>query len=280
MCAPQDRNVVPSLRPAVAAVGLAAIVGGSTTYANDGVGDQHRHNRRDVTTHGAIVAVPAAGGATANTTTAAAAAATTAFATNTADEVDERALLRDCLYVFQGIDGRHVRFDDNSRDGVVVDAAAGVSAPQRTLLKRVCDLGWMYRRVRDAIAASRASPGAGLVEQALMAALHAELTDYYRLIAVLESQLTAAATAGGTHVFTLRRVYVWAQDPLERMQLMATLCESARGLRGGALATAIAAHRHHGDPVLSSFVHRILRSMCRPLTAMVEAWVSTGDLNE
>ena len=39
---------------------------------------------------------------------------------------------------------------------------------------------------------------------------------------------------------------VWAQDPLERMRLMAVLTDSVGGLRGGALASAVHAHVRHG----------------------------------
>ena len=45
---------------------------------------------------------------------------------------------------------------------------------------------------------------------------------------------------------TLRRLMVWAQDPLERMRLMAVLTDSVGGLRGGALASAVHAHVRHG----------------------------------
>ena len=43
-------------------------------------------------------------------------------------------------------------------------------------------------------------------------------------------------TRRGTNGLTLRRLAVWSQDPLERLQLMAMLVESVGELRGGAVS--------------------------------------------
>ena len=66
---------------------------------------------------------------------------------------------------------------------------AGVA--QRDLVVSLCELGWLFRRVASRVNRPL-TPGAdqgGLVEQAFCASFQAELTDYYRLIAVLEAQV-------------------------------------------------------------------------------------------
>lgn len=147
--------------------------------------------------------------------------------------------------------------------------------------------------------------------KALCFALRRELTEYYRLVAVLENQLDAsarrappmasidrlvAATDGigdtldvpsadvagagdGTRRLpwlTLRQLVVWVQEPLARMRKMAVLCAAADGLVGGALASALHAHTRHGDPFVRGFVGRIMVDVCAPLFAMVRRWCAEG----
>lgn len=94
--------------------------------------------------------------------------------------------------------------------------------------------------------ASRGGPdaGPGLVQQAFVFSLREDLTEYYRLIAVLGAQLNLDAeemgkasrvdgvpASTGTEGLTLRRLAVWVSDPLERLKILATLVTSAGHLK-------------------------------------------------
>lgn len=59
----------------------------------------------------------------------------------------------------------------------------GVPASTRNLIRRICELGWMYKKVCDYITTTLDSPTVGLVEQSFCGTLQQELNDYYRLIA-------------------------------------------------------------------------------------------------
>ena len=63
---------------------------------------------------------------------------------------------------------------------------------------------------------------------------------------------------------TLRRLLVWAQEPIERLKLMAILCDSVGRLRGGDIASCLNMHLRHGDPSVQAFVSRTLRRVCAP----------------
>ena len=87
--------------------------------------------------------------------------------------------------------------------------------------------------------------GIGMIEQSLCHHLQSQLTDYYRIIAVLESQMTAgSATEEGTTEsgstthrdpreqesgLTLKRLDVWIQEWRLRMRMMSVCVEGARG---------------------------------------------------
>jgi gamma-tubulin complex component 3 len=86
-------------------------------------------------------------------------------------------------------------------------------------------------------------------EGAVVLPLQDELTEYYRLIALLESQLTRQGLTPDASGLTLRRLSLMVEDPLSRLRLLATLCDSLQSVRGGALASVLYGHTRHGDPM-------------------------------
>lgn len=168
--------------------------------------------------------------------------------------VPERTLLRDILYIFQGIDGQFIRFRNPlpsrpgprrtyvrgeivTDSGGVIDPGEGeeereefedgiefvelrkkgysLSAPTRTLLHQLSELGWLYRKIEMALLRSEEgrsgslalrakrdhkgkkrekenssqSQPVGMVEQSLHAELQNEMTGYFELVAKLEGKL-------------------------------------------------------------------------------------------
>lgn len=83
-----------------------------------------------------------------------------------------------------------------------------------------------------------------------MFSLKEDMTEYYRLIAVLGAQLNLdseraseagkeggggadGGSGGGTEGLTLQRLFVWVLDPVKRLKLMATLVAAAAQLKVG-----------------------------------------------
>ncbi|XP_010917258.1 gamma-tubulin complex component 3 [Elaeis guineensis] len=203
-------------------------------------------------------------------------------------EVSESALVRDVLYACQGIDGRYVRFDKAS-DSYDLPESLKLPRSTRTMVRRLCELGWLFRKVRGYITESMSQFPAekvGTIGQAFCSALQDELSDYYKLLAVLESQsLNPIPTAGSDsgvpgNYLSLRRLAVWLAEPMVRMRLMAVLVDMCRSLRGGAMAGAIHGQAQHGDPLVQEFMGRLLRRVCSPLFEMVRSWVLEGELED
>ena len=73
----------------------------------------------------------------------------------------------------------------------------------------------------------------GLVGQSFCAALQQELTEYYRLLAVLEGQQQLGDAGfvgeGASGSLTLRQLMVWTFDPLTRLQTLAALVDACKG---------------------------------------------------
>lgn len=203
------------------------------------------------------------------------------------NEVTEEVLVRDVLYACQGIDGKYVKFDNNS-DGYVLSNLIKASRATRTMIRKLCEMGWLFRKVKGYISESMErfpAEDIGTVGHAFCAALQDELSEYYKLLAVLEAQamnpipLVSEAASSGNYL-SLRRLAVWFAEPMAKMRLMAVLVDKCRVLKGGAMAGAIHLHAQHGDPLVLEFMRRLLRRVCSPLFEMVRSWVLEGELED
>ncbi|XP_041027846.1 gamma-tubulin complex component 3 [Juglans microcarpa x Juglans regia] len=203
------------------------------------------------------------------------------------NEVCEEVLVRDVLYACQGIDGRYVKFDKNA-DGFVLPDLVKVPRATRVVVRKLCELGWLFRKVKGYISESMdrfPAEDVGIVGQAFCAALQDELSEYYKLLAVLEAQSMnpiplVSEKACSENYLSLRRLSVWFAEPTVKMRLMAVLVDKCRVLRGGAMAGAIHLHAQHGDPLVHEFMRCLLQRVCSPLFEMVRSWVLEGELED
>ena len=75
-------------------------------------------------------------------------------------------------------------------DAYVLSQAVTVSPSAHKLISELSELGWLFKKVNDWVAKNGGDSmtmGVNQVTQSLCFAMQAELTEYYRLLAVLES---------------------------------------------------------------------------------------------
>ncbi|KAL7582776.1 hypothetical protein Lser_V15G42467 [Lactuca serriola] len=186
-------------------------------------------------------------------------------------DVSEEVLVSDVLSVCQGIDGTYVKFDDTV-DGYVLPDSIKVPKATRIMIRKLCELGWLYQKVIRYICENIdgfPSENVGKVAEAFCYALQDELLGYDKLLTTLQS-----------HDLSLRRLSVWLVEPMVKMRRMAVLVDSCRSLKGGAMAGAIHLHAQHGDPLLHDFMKNLLQKLSSPLFEMVRSWVLEGDLQD
>ncbi|GBG29500.1 Gamma-tubulin complex component 3 [Hondaea fermentalgiana] len=233
-----------------------------------------------------------------NSRAADAAENTTTTMTTTANRAKARdteaLLVRDVLFVFQGIDGHLIKFSPEN-DAYSLSPLVTLPKAQRKLAQKLCELGWLFRRISGYVNQTLHVDSLGLVSQSFSSALQSELTEYFRLIAILEAQLPSPSTRSGrtdadvgssssvsetsrAAGLTLRQLFVWSQEPMRRLRLMAEMADSARGLYGGALASSIHMYSMHGDPFVSTFVDSIMQKVSAPIFESIRLWVVHGEL--
>lgn len=152
-------------------------------------------------------------------------------------------------------------------------------------------MGHLYQRVDAFVREREGKVGVGMIEQSLCHHLQSQLTEYYRLIAVLESQMSAVShedengeerTREETGL-TLKRLDVWIEDWRLRMRMMSVCVEGARGsishpsesmgqetdakhqdAHGGALVNLIHGYAENGDPFIRKFTNQLLEEVRLP----------------
>ncbi|CAG8720812.1 18621_t:CDS:10, partial [Dentiscutata erythropus] len=197
-------------------------------------------------------------------------------------EISEALLLRDIVFIFQGIDGQYIKYDKNS---YIIDPKAEISRSTRDILHRLSELGWLYRRVNDFVndfVINVNDTPIGLVAQAFCSALQRELTEYYRFIAVFEAQ--AAKVTDNQQVepngLSLKRLLVWTQESLLKLRMMSVLVDCCKQKQGGALVSTIYNYTNHGDPFIQQFINNMLEEVSRPFFEMLQRWVYGGELED
>ncbi|KAH8105028.1 gamma-tubulin complex, DGRIP91/SPC98 component [Phellopilus nigrolimitatus] len=185
----------------------------------------------------------------------------------------EDALLRDALYILQGISGKYVKLveveDEVSESKLVFadDPHYIISPPNRTLIHRLAELGHLYSRVATFVRDREGRPGVGMIEQSLCHYLESQLTEYYRLIAVLESQMHVSRNNDGSAEakaveeetgLTLKRLEVWIDDWRLRLRMMSVCVEGCRDVSGGALVNLIHSYTENGDPFVRKVTDELL----------------------
>lgn len=118
-----------------------------------------------------------------------------------------------------------------------------ISQPTKELIHRLSEVGYLYQLVDKFVRDREVGTDVGMIEQSLCHHLQSQLTEYYRLIAVLESQLSVGSNELDRNELraeesglTLRRLDVWINEWRLRMRMMSVCVGAAKGMPSQALS--------------------------------------------
>lgn len=95
-------------------------------------------------------------------------------------------------------------------DAYVLSPAVVVSPSTHKLISELNELGWLYRKVSDWLQKNAAElSSVNQVTQSLCFVVQAELTEYYRLLAVLDSQRTKYGCEDAANYLNLKKLFLW-----------------------------------------------------------------------
>uniref|UniRef100_A0A9J7Y578 Tubulin gamma complex component 3 n=2 Tax=Cyprinus carpio TaxID=7962 RepID=A0A9J7Y578_CYPCA len=192
-------------------------------------------------------------------------------------EIGEDALVRDILYVFQGIDGKFIKMC-SPENCYKIDSKVPLCKSLRDTSSRLAELGWLHNKIRKYTDSHSLDRAFGLVGQSFCAALHQELKEYYRLLSVLHAQLQVEEDQGVNmsveSSLTLRRLLVWTYDPKVRYILQHKIFKMK------SLASAVHAYGKTGDPHMRALIQHILGLVSHPILNFLYRWIYDGELED
>ena len=183
-------------------------------------------------------------------------------------EASEKELIRELIYVFQGIEGTILVRNADGSFCLCPSKRECYSPSIVQLALRLAELGWLYNTIHSFIDQANSQKDLGLVGQSLVTGLREEMADYYRLLSLLEDQLKAKKSDEAEGMaMTLHKLSVYTMDPLAKLKLLAVIVKQCadRKLKGGSLLSAVYGYLHHGNKVLASTVKKLLTTMAKPI---------------
>lgn len=205
--------------------------------------------------------------------------------------VEERYVLRECIYALQGIDGERIRFcwtenhNGSGFNGHIYEGARVRSAALGELhlspdmiscsklgsgavdAIRICaEAGWLYRRVQNFIQKQHG----GSISRALASALSGEIKSYQDVLARLEA----------SNPSSLRQILAETRMPTMRLKSLAVITDGLGSLAGGPMLSALHLHAQHGDRRHASLVRSLLAAASRPWFDMLYLWTTQGILSD
>ncbi|KAF8778289.1 gamma-tubulin complex component 3 homolog [Argiope bruennichi] len=194
-----------------------------------------------------------------------------------------RLLLRDILYVLQGLRGDVIYWVPDVTTNFT-EFNVDLPNPVKRLALRFLELGWMYHQINQFCEVDSRSLSPGLLAQSFVAALKSKLVDYYKLIAELEALLiqetTLEHTYSASNALTLHRLSVWLFEPHTQLKILASVVNACNGKKGGAIASVLYSHLQHGDNYVRALIQNLLRDVTRPLFKMLSNWIYCGELDD
>ncbi|EJU01475.1 hypothetical protein DACRYDRAFT_108023 [Dacryopinax primogenitus] len=197
-------------------------------------------------------------------------------------------LLRDAIYLLQGISGHCVQFvsvttdtmEKEERIEFVAIKEGFIPPPTRVLLHQLSELGHLHSLIASFLDERSLSPTVGLVEQSLHHELRFQLTEYHKLIALLESHASRSKAGEDGGGLTLMRLEAWVGEWKLRLRLMSVFVEGSKNAHGGKLISLIHLHTKNGDPFIRDFSTQILEQVSKPFFTSLQAWLFAGSLSD
>lgn len=102
--------------------------------------------------------------------------------------VSETDILRELLFVLNGVGGNLIKYNHGC-DAFRLVPNICVPVGQQDIVHRIAECGWLHDQLRQFVTRVRKDRSTGAVIQSLASGIHEHLTEYYRLVATLETQL-------------------------------------------------------------------------------------------
>ncbi|KAI3484004.1 hypothetical protein L1887_53018 [Cichorium endivia] len=209
-------------------------------------------------------------------------------------QIPENELLHDVIFLMQGINGRHVRFQEEFQYDAAANSGGAEAAGPTKVVRVVFNEGDAGEEHNASLGPHHAEPVPLHLERA-----HGVLSaggqprsanGTQRRTAVLAARLGSQQSGGKgldgdgqntpTTYVTLKRLSLWTEEMTLRFRLMSTIIESCQDAHGGSLVSLIHSYTFNGDPFIRRFTSSLLDEVSKPFFHSLSLWIYEGELQD
>ena len=187
------------------------------------------------------------------------------------DEAIENSLVKDLLFLFQGIDGKYLSLTDK-KTGAAKEKLS-ISAERSHLTNHLLSVGYYYSKIQEQLAELKKKDTVLL--NSLSAYIQQDLNEFHRLLAVLENLLETGESDEFSKSLSLKKLYAWTQEPLVKLSTTSAVLTNLLNSKTHPL-TLLSEYSSHGDPFIKSFINSLLDHVSKPFYDMIISWVTKG----
>lgn len=176
----------------------------------------------------------------------------------------EKELINDLLFILQGCDGKYLKYS-HLEDKFIIETSYNF-LPLVRMLEEISELAILHLKVIKFIKSNQVS----LANSALAQCIQNELSEYYRLIALLKQD----------QEINLKKIYLWTVEPIEKMKWLSIISEAAETLKGNEVISSLYSYCTLGTGSIKSMIFKALDLVSISLVDMIALWIQEGEIND
>ena len=217
--------------------------------------------------------------------------------------ITEKDIINDLMFVFQGIDGHYITYNPDL-DRYVLNELIPWNENIVEIVGVLSELGWLYKKVSNFL--NYFNNNNGIHYQFLQSfcySIQNELNEYYKLISFFKKKNGESDINNMNNVnninnsnsnnnnvinnkniisknndLTLKNLFLWTIEPLERMKWLSITCESVYNLKGSSIISQIYSYVNYSGADI--YLNKVLEEVLKPLIIFIKNWIMYGLLQD
>ena len=219
--------------------------------------------------------------------------------------ITEKDLINDLMFVFQGINGKYISYDEN-KQSFILDKYIPFNENIYNIIGELSELGFLFKKITYYLNYFQEKNIPSLYIQSLSYAIQNELNEYYKLIVFFKKKNNSTYIDNTSPIdlmkdsnkisnnnpqnkiyiksyksneeLTLKNLILWTKEPIERMKWLLIVCDSVYYLKGSSIISQIYSFNYFS--MAEIYLKRILEEVMNPFYNFIKNWIKYGELRD
>ena len=190
--------------------------------------------------------------------------------------ITEKDIIHDLIYVFQGIDGNYINFS-SLYDCYMLNQLIPFKDNVIEIVNHLTEIGWLFKKTKEILDYFHGLNIQSQTLQAFTYAMQHELDQYYKLISYFNQSTNIEKDSENAQEVTLKRLYLWTIEPMEKMKWLAIVSEACMSLRGIPIVSQLYSYVKY---TYANQLKGVLFTTSQPFFTMIRDWIIYGQIND